>query len=345
MANNYLEFSETLVDLTREEETWLREQLEIVYVYGDREYTEEAILRNEVEEDLRDTEEDWYGCRVFRDLPEYDPEDGTPVGFEHEFLGDEDAAGEDRYLWFHVEEGGYPDRVAHLVQKFLQKFRPDQYWTLSYATTCSKPRAGEFGGGCVFVTATKIEWCTTWDFLEAHIEAFREEPTPTPADFQHPLRTYKLAIDGPAFQAQRQRLIEVASALHQGETVQLGPTDAEPFEGLVNLTDAIADQAADRYRIDALLPVVQEQKMHDTEDGSEPEDRLARLVADLGLADEDIDEIVHHVASEIASDINNGGVLSQIKYLLAQLGEEGTERDLRILAERKGESREDATDG
>jgi len=332
MANNYLEFSETLGDLAPEGETWLREQLDIIHVHDGREYTEEQVPKEVV------TVDHWEGCRAWRDLPEYDTEDGDPVGFEYEFLGDDDPDGKSRYLWFHVEESGYPDRVAHLVQKFLQRFRPDQYWTLSYATTCSKPRAGEFGGGCVFVTATKIEWCTTWDFLEAHIEAFREEDTPRPADFQHPLRTYKLAIDGPEFQAQRQRLIEVAGALHQGKVVQLGPADAEFLEGVVNLTDAIADQAADRYQIDALLPVVQEQKTHDTKDGSEPEDRLARLVADLGLTDEDVDEIVHDVASEIASDINNCGVSSQIEYLVAQLGEEETEKSLRLLAGQKGES-------
>ena len=41
MADNYLEFSETLEDLETEEEVWLHKQLEIVCVHGDREYAGE----------------------------------------------------------------------------------------------------------------------------------------------------------------------------------------------------------------------------------------------------------------------------------------------------------------
>ena len=29
---------------------------------------------------------------------------------------------------------------------------------MTYATTCSKPRVGEFGGGVIVVTADEIEW-------------------------------------------------------------------------------------------------------------------------------------------------------------------------------------------
>jgi hypothetical protein len=59
------------------------------------------------------------------------------------------------------------------VQKFLKKFRPDQCWSLTYATTCSKPRAGEFGGGAVFVTADEIKWQNAYDFIEDQRAAFK----------------------------------------------------------------------------------------------------------------------------------------------------------------------------
>ena len=62
--------------------------------------------------------------------------------------------------------------MAHLVQKFLKKFRPDQCWSLTYATTCSKPRLGEFGGGAVFVTADSICWNSSYDFVEEQRMAF-----------------------------------------------------------------------------------------------------------------------------------------------------------------------------
>ena len=247
MANNYLEFSETLDNLSTEEESWLREQLEIVHVYGDREYAEGH------EPDELNSAEHWWGCRAWRNLPEYDPEDGTPVGFEYEFIDGKDRDREGRYLWLSADECGFPDRAALLAQDFLRKFRPDQYWTLSYATTCSKPRAGEFGGGCVFVTASEINWCSTWDFLEAHAQTFCEKATVS----EHPFRSYDLAIDGPVLRAQRERLLEFTDALHQGKQVKLCPADTELLEGLVDLTDEIADQAADRHGIECLLNVTE----------------------------------------------------------------------------------------
>ena len=44
--------------------------------------------------------------------------------------------------------------------------------TLTYATTCSKPRVGEFGGGAVFVTAHEIKWQNAYDFVEQERTAF-----------------------------------------------------------------------------------------------------------------------------------------------------------------------------
>ena len=69
---------------------------------------------------------------------------------------------------------GSPERVAHLVQKFLRQFRPKECWSLTYATICSKPRVGEFGGGAVFVTADTKVWKNAYDFVEAQREAFRK---------------------------------------------------------------------------------------------------------------------------------------------------------------------------
>lgn len=168
MANNYLSFSEVIPHLTPDEEAWLRKQLETVHVFGDREYAED-----EVPQDLDPANADWSGCRAWRDLDDYDPEDGEPVGFQWEFHDDHDTPdGWDRHLWLYTEEWGNPSRVAHLVQKFLKDFRPDQCWVLTYATTCSKPRVGEFGGGGVFVTTEAIRWQNAYDFLEQERAAF-----------------------------------------------------------------------------------------------------------------------------------------------------------------------------
>ena len=62
--------------------------------------------------------------------------------------------------------------LAHLVQKFLCRFRPDKSWSVTYASTCSKPRVDSFGGGAVFVTTDEIKFDSAWDFIEREAAAF-----------------------------------------------------------------------------------------------------------------------------------------------------------------------------
>ena len=64
--------------------------------------------------------------------------------------------------------------MAHLVQKFLKKFRPADCWPLTYSETCSKPRVGEFGGGALFVTATDVKWQSAFSFIEQERRAFEQ---------------------------------------------------------------------------------------------------------------------------------------------------------------------------
>ena len=78
-------------------------------------------------------------------------------------------------------------------------------------------------------------------------------------------RTYLLAIEGPLFRRQRQLLLELTTLARNGRSISLGEDQVELLVGLVNLTDAIADQAHDEYRIDCLLrsgdrPLVTEPK-------------------------------------------------------------------------------------
>jgi len=169
MADNYLEFSEVLPRLSNMEVDWLRRQLQIVHVFGDKEYSED-----ELPDHLKSENADWLGCRAYRDMEHYAPDFGEDAGFTYSFS--DDGCDEDwgRHLWLYTEEWGYVERVAHLVQKFLKESRPDQCWSLTWATTCSKLRVGQFGGGAVFVTASEIKWQVTDDFVEEESKAFRE---------------------------------------------------------------------------------------------------------------------------------------------------------------------------
>jgi hypothetical protein len=171
MADNFLQFSETLDALTPEEADWLRHQLEPITVINGTEYPEDDdAVRS------RDTDPSYQGMRFLRDYEDREDGDNDP-GFETEF--------QDTDVWFSAEAHGNADRLAHLIQKFLKKFRPDQCWSLTYATTCSKLRVGEFGGGAVFVTADKIRWRNAYDFVEQQRAAFQRHGKPHPGETNH----------------------------------------------------------------------------------------------------------------------------------------------------------------
>lgn len=65
---------------------------------------------------------------------------------------------------------------------------------------------------------------------------------------------YQLSIDGPLLRRQRALLIALADDAHHNRSVRLGSSHAELLEGLIELIDAIADQARDEHGIDCLLP-------------------------------------------------------------------------------------------
>jgi hypothetical protein len=66
-------------------------------------------------------------------------------------------------------------------------------------------------------------------------------------------QNYRLSIDGSQFRRQRELPILLTDAARNDRPCELGSQQAELLEGLVNLTDAVADQAHDRYGIDCLL--------------------------------------------------------------------------------------------
>jgi len=68
MADNDLEFSEVIPNLTEPEEAWLKEQLQTIRVFGNNEYAEDAVPA-----ELADMEPDWSGIRFLRDKGDHDP--------------------------------------------------------------------------------------------------------------------------------------------------------------------------------------------------------------------------------------------------------------------------------
>jgi hypothetical protein len=67
------------------------------------------------------------------------------------------------------------------------------------------------------------------------------------------LESYALRIDGPLFRRQRQLLQKITNLAHGTQPYQPAEGDEALLEGLVGLTDAIADHAHDQHGIDCLL--------------------------------------------------------------------------------------------
>lgn len=101
-----------------------------------------------------DLEKDWLNAAL---------NDGA-FSFSSEFTNEHE-------LWIYSEECADPEEVALFVQAFLRHFGHTDYWTLTWAESCSKPRIGEFSGGALFVTKDKICFSSPWDEIQRLVES------------------------------------------------------------------------------------------------------------------------------------------------------------------------------
>lgn len=133
MAQNYLEFSEVIENLTSKELQWWEDQeIRIAKVY--------------------DNDAEWGH--------DYEPDDDMDMCVDFAIQKDRSQ------VWFHGDDGGNVEKIAHIVQQFLVKFRPNDYFTLTWACWCSKPRLGQFDGGAMFVTAHEAKFHNVSEWLD-----------------------------------------------------------------------------------------------------------------------------------------------------------------------------------
>jgi hypothetical protein len=69
-------------------------------------------------------------------------------------------------------------------------------------------------------------------------------------------------------------------------------------------------------------------------------ERLSDKADSAGLQPEDLDEMVHELASSIASDVDNEGVEGQVRYLVKEMGAQHAEREIDKLIEERQRKRE-----
>lgn len=145
MANNYIELSTAIPIENAEQRLWLEEQLSLVDVANE----EEPCMRFLVSDPANE-----FG---FTDL--YD------AGFECEFTDDQ--------LWVHSENAD-PEKLALLMQLFLQEFNEGGHFQFAWAEYCAKPRLDEFGGGAAFVTENRIEFFNTYRWMLEQEMVFKD---------------------------------------------------------------------------------------------------------------------------------------------------------------------------
>ena len=129
MANNYLQFSECIDDLSPEEIKFFQDAFAWEPPYNED---------NELPDDF--------------EFPGWYDQDAEGVHFDY------DLDKNDRSLHVYAEEYGNLDTLGELILEFIQKFRPEAIFRLTYAETCSRMRLGEFGGGAMIVHRGGIEF-------------------------------------------------------------------------------------------------------------------------------------------------------------------------------------------
>lgn len=156
MANDYTLWSEAL-ELSQKpsaritEEAWIRSVLR-----SSDEYDEESDVSATVSAHLNKM-----GINAQEAQAEYWPD------FEWKIEKD--------YLWVYSEESGNLDNLALFVQGFLAKFDPEGTFQIEWASTCSAPRIGSFGGGVLVVTAKQIRAISTAQMASKLVEEARQD--------------------------------------------------------------------------------------------------------------------------------------------------------------------------
>ncbi len=158
MANNYLQFSTELQLNSPEEAAYWNNALTII-----PSLFENFHLGNDTPEKrqkLLDQISVQFGVLLSEDLF-----DDCILGFSHEISCTGEGSSFEAGIWFYAEECGSLEFLGTMVQAFFKKFRPDGFFSCSYAETCSKMRVYEFSGGAIVVTADEVRFHHVSDFI------------------------------------------------------------------------------------------------------------------------------------------------------------------------------------
>jgi len=131
MADNYLQLSTSIENITPEEKKWIDDNIE--------KFSQQ------------------------NDAPDDDGCDYSTFQWDWE--------GDGSYLWIYGEEYAEVDNVADFMQAFLKENRPESSLYFSWAETCSKLRIDNFHGGAYFITAKEQKFVSSFAFISKELES------------------------------------------------------------------------------------------------------------------------------------------------------------------------------
>lgn len=149
MANNYSLWSESIRLQNADEVQWMK-----------------SILKFDVSE--FESNED--ACAAFAEEFNIELEENSIDSWpEFEY----NLSEKEGVVYLYSEGEGNFSNLVLLVQEFLSKFRQNEFFCIEWADTCSKPRAGEFGGGAAFITANDTKYMSTSDWIRQQVAEFQ----------------------------------------------------------------------------------------------------------------------------------------------------------------------------
>ena len=181
MANNYCQGSQSWEFDDPKHRAWFEHQLDTVEVFWDdtdsigwRQLTDQDRFNTEIYDAKLDKfNVDMIEIPRFRldDLNLYEQNDDDSMSsceFEYEIS--------DKEIWFFGEEYINLEPVADLMHKFFKEHElHETYFYMSTASTCSKLRVEEFGGGACFVTSDGIDSFGTYSWIQEKIREFENK--------------------------------------------------------------------------------------------------------------------------------------------------------------------------
>ena len=153
MANNYLQFSFKIDNVTDAEAQWIKNYLEnarkVVYDAAPEVTAASKPADSFLEAAL----------------------ERSSLGFDWVL----EPTIEGPFLWLYTEESGDPDLAAEFVRLFLKAHRPKQFVAFTWAETCSKMRLDEFSGGGAVVTAANVMMQSAYWYTNKHTKRLRKK--------------------------------------------------------------------------------------------------------------------------------------------------------------------------